>query len=73
MSPQLKVCGKTLNGEEAHPPKIKDSGDFIICAYAIEELWRQTKDAITLASRWVSVSTRCGPPSFRKFDRPRRY
>ncbi len=42
--PKIDPWWETVNAwKKQYPLRVKDSGDFIIPQYAIEELWRQTK------------------------------
>ena len=71
--PKIDAWWETIRGwKKQFPLKVKDSGDFIIPQYAIEELWRQTK------SRDAYITVGVGQhqmwaAQFYKFDRPRRW
>ena len=71
--PQIDAWWETVNGwKKQFPLKVKDSGDFIIPQYAIEELWRQTKKLDTYITVGVGQH-QMWAAQFYKFDRPRRW
>lgn len=71
--PQIDAWWETVRGwKEKYPLKVKDSGDFIIPQYAIEELWRQTKARDTYITVGVGQH-QMWAAQFYKFDRPRRW
>ena len=71
--PQIDAWWETVNGwKKQYPLKVKDSGDFIIPQYAIEELWRQTKKLDTYITVGVGQH-QMWAAQFYKFDRPRRW
>lgn len=71
--PQIDAWWETLNGwKKQYPLRVKDSGDFIIPQYAIEELWRQTKERDTYITVGVGQH-QMWAAQFYKFDRPRRW
>lgn len=63
---------KVRSWKKQFPLKVKDSGDFIIPQYAIEELWRQTKSKDTYITVGVGQH-QMWAAQFYKFDRPRRW
>ena len=71
--PHIDAWWETVNGwKKQFPLKVKDSGDFIIPQYAIEELWRQTKKLDTYITVGVGQH-QMWAAQFYKFDRPRRW
>ncbi|MEI8016696.1 MAG: biosynthetic-type acetolactate synthase large subunit [Schlesneria sp.] len=71
--PQIDAWWETVNAwKKQYPLKVKDSGDFIIPQYAIEELWRQTKKLDTYITVGVGQH-QMWAAQFYKFDRPRRW
>ncbi len=71
--PHIDAWWETLNGwKKQYPLRVKDSGDFIIPQYAIEELWRQTKERDTYITVGVGQH-QMWAAQFYKFDRPRRW
>ena len=71
--PQIDAWWETVNGwKKQYPLKVKESGDFIIPQYAIEELWRQTKKLDTYITVGVGQH-QMWAAQFYKFDRPRRW
>lgn len=71
--PQIDAWWETLKGwKKQYPLRVKDSGDFIIPQYAIEELWRQTKERDTYITVGVGQH-QMWAAQFYKFDRPRRW
>jgi acetolactate synthase I/II/III large subunit len=71
--PQIDAWWETVNGwKKQYPLRVKDSGDFIIPQYAIEELWRQTKKLDTYITVGVGQH-QMWAAQFYKFDRPRRW
>ena len=71
--PQIDAWWETVNGwKKQYPLKVKDSGDYIIPQYAIEELWRQTKKLDTYITVGVGQH-QMWAAQFYKFDRPRRW
>ena len=71
--PKIDAWWETVNGwKKQYPLKVKDSGDFIIPQYAIEELWRQTKKLDTYITVGVGQH-QMWAAQFYKFDRPRRW
>jgi acetolactate synthase-1/2/3 large subunit len=71
--PKIDAWWETLKGwKKQYPLKVKDSGDFIIPQYAIEELWRQTKQRDTYITVGVGQH-QMWAAQFYKFDRPRRW
>ncbi len=71
--PQIDAWWETVNGwKKQYPLKVKDSGDFIIPQYAIEELWRQTRKLDTYITVGVGQH-QMWAAQFYKFDRPRRW
>ncbi|WP_010584117.1 biosynthetic-type acetolactate synthase large subunit [Schlesneria paludicola] len=71
--PQIDAWWETLRGwKKQYPLQVKDSGDFIIPQYAIEELWRQTKQRDTYITVGVGQH-QMWAAQFYKFDRPRRW
>ena len=71
--PQIDAWWETLKGwKRQYPLRVKDSGDFIIPQYAIEELWRQTKALDTYITVGVGQH-QMWAAQFYKFDRPRRW
>ncbi len=71
--PQIDAWWETVNAwKKQFPLKVKDSGDFIIPQYAIEELWRQTKKLDTYITVGVGQH-QMWAAQFYKFDRPRRW
>ena len=71
--PQIDAWWETVNAwKKQYPLRVKDSGDFIIPQYAIEELWRQTKALDTYITVGVGQH-QMWAAQFYKFDRPRRW
>ena len=71
--PKIDPWWETVNAwKKQYPLRVKDSGDFIIPQYAIEELWRQTKDRDTYITVGVGQH-QMWAAQFYKFDRPRRW
>ncbi len=71
--PQIDAWWDTVNAwKKQYPLRVKDSGDFIIPQYAIEELWRQTKKLDTYITVGVGQH-QMWAAQFYKFDRPRRW
>ncbi len=71
--PRIDPWWETLKGwKKQYPLRVKDSGDFIIPQYAIDELWRQTKDRDTYITVGVGQH-QMWAAQFYKFDRPRRW
>ncbi len=71
--PKIDAWWETINGwKKQYPLRVKDSGDFIIPQYAIEELWRQTKKLDTYITVGVGQH-QMWAAQFYKFDRPRRW
>ena len=71
--PKIDAWWETLKGwKKQYPLRVKESGDFIIPQYAIEELWRQTKDRDTYITVGVGQH-QMWAAQFYKFDRPRRW
>ncbi len=71
--PQIDAWWDTINAwKKQYPLRVKDSGDFIIPQYAIEELWRQTKKLDTYITVGVGQH-QMWAAQFYKFDRPRRW
>jgi acetolactate synthase-1/2/3 large subunit len=71
--PQIDAWWEIIKGwKKQYPLKVKDSGDFIIPQYAIEELWRQTKSLDTYITVGVGQH-QMWAAQFYKFDRPRRW
>ena len=71
--PKIDAWWETLRGwKKQYPLRVKDSGDFILPQYAIEELWRQTKEKDTYISVGVGQH-QMWAAQFYKFDRPRRW
>ena len=71
--PKIDAWWETLKGwKKQYPLRVKDSGDFIIPQYAIEELWRQTKQRDTYITVGVGQH-QMWAAQFYKFDRPRRW
>jgi acetolactate synthase I/II/III large subunit len=71
--PKIDAWWEKINGwKKQYPLKVKDSGDFIIPQYAIEELWRQTKERDTYITVGVGQH-QMWAAQFYKFDRPRRW
>ena len=71
--PKIDAWWETLKGwKKQYPLRVKDSGDFIIPQYAIEELWRQTKQLDTYITVGVGQH-QMWAAQFYKFDRPRRW
>ncbi|RLS80325.1 MAG: biosynthetic-type acetolactate synthase large subunit [Planctomycetota bacterium] len=71
--PKIDPWWETVNAwKKQYPLRVKDSGDFIIPQYAIEELWRQTKQRDTYITVGVGQH-QMWAAQFYKFDRPRRW
>lgn len=71
--PQIDAWWETVRGwKTQYPLRVKDSGDFIIPQYAIEELWRQTKQRDTYITVGVGQH-QMWAAQFYKFDQPRRW
>lgn len=71
--PKIDPWWETVNAwKKQYPLRVKDSGDFIIPQYAIEELWRQTKHLDTYITVGVGQH-QMWAAQFYKFDRPRRW
>jgi len=71
--PQIDAWWETLKGwKKQYPLRVKDSGDFIIPQYAIEELWRQTKERDTYITVGVGQH-QMWAAQFYKFASPRRW
>ena len=71
--PKIDSWWETVRGwKKQFPLKVKDSGDFIIPQYAIDELWRQTKSRDTYVTVGVGQH-QMWAAQFYKFDRPRRW
>jgi acetolactate synthase-1/2/3 large subunit len=71
--PSIDAWWETLRGwKKQYPLRVKDSGDYIIPQYAIEELWRQTKERDTYITVGVGQH-QMWAAQFYKFDRPRRW
>jgi len=58
--------------KERYPLRYSDAGDNILAQYAIEELWRQTKDRDTYITVGVGQH-QMWAAQFYKFSRPRRW
>lgn len=71
--PQIGPWWETLRTwKKQYPLRVKDSGDFIIPQYAIDELWRQTKDRHPYVTVGVGQH-QMWAAQFYKFDRPRHW
>ena len=71
--PKIDPWWETVNAwKKQYPLRVKDSGDFIIPQYAIEELWRQTRKLDTYITVGVGQH-QMWAAQFYKFDRPRRW
>lgn len=71
--PEMDAWWRQLNEwRDKFPLKYRDSGDFIIPQYAIDELWRQTKDRDAYVSVGVGQHQMFAA-QFYKFSKPRRW
>lgn len=71
--PEMDAWWRQLNEwRDKYPLKYRDSGDFIIPQYAIDELWRQTKDRDAYVSVGVGQHQMFAA-QFYKFSKPRRW
>jgi acetolactate synthase-1/2/3 large subunit len=71
--PQLDAWWKQINAwRDKYPLKYKDAGDLILPQYAIDELWRQTKDRDTYITVGVGQH-QMWAAQFYKFQQPRHW
>jgi acetolactate synthase-1/2/3 large subunit len=71
--PKLDAWWKQINDwRDRFPLKVKDAGDLILPQYAVEELWRQTKDRDTYVAVGVGQH-QMWAAQFYKFNSPRHW